>query len=58
VARFKNPILIGLAALGVFVIVQRPAESGVTVRDGVLSVAHGAQNLVQFAVQVGKGPSK
>lgn len=55
VARYKNPILIALAALGLFVIMQQPTQSALAVRGGVMTVLDGAGNLLQFAVQVGRG---
>jgi hypothetical protein len=58
VARYRNWLVIGLAALGVFVIMQRPTESAHTVRDGVLTLAHSAGNLLQFAVDVGRPSTK
>ena len=57
-ARYRNWLVIGLAVLGLVVIVQRPAESGHAVRSGVISVAKSAGNLLQFAVEIGRGPDK
>ena len=57
-ARYRNWLVIGLALLGLFVIMQQPTQSAHTVRSGVISVAKSAGNLLQFAVEIGRGPDK
>ncbi len=57
-ARYRNWLVLALAALGVFVIINRPTESARTVRSGVVAVANSAGNLLQFAVETARGPEK